>query len=314
LGPEFSARLRGAVSYILVPFGDAGTYLISTMRIGSSRSGGATISSSEAAKLLHENQELRRRAHAAEAELAKRIRREMAVDHLYGYMPYSHCRLIPARIVGSDALPYGRTRALNVGSTQGAERGGYVTTRWLSTDRSKALPEDLMTIAELPEELAATSAAVLVGQVVHTSAYTARCLLVTDRNFRINARIRRIIDESKPRTVTRTDGDAQEIELTEENNVPIDVTAAGDGRGGLLVSDVYAYDNVREGDWLVTVADDPLLPSEVHIGTVSEIRPSPERRGLFVSLRIVPAVDLDELRNVYIVLPIGLTARAQGAE
>jgi cell shape-determining protein MreC len=313
-GPDFSARLRGAVSHALVPFGDAGTYLTTALKVGTGRASQPSISPTEMARVLEENQELRRRFHAVEGELARYIRRDAALDWLYGYVPYSQWKLIPARIVGSDALPYGQTRVVNAGESQGARRGARVTTRWISTDRSKALPESLMTIAELPDQLAEICGAVLVGQVTHTSAYTARCVLITDRNFRINGRIRRIIDKGKPRTITRTDGDAQEVELTEENNVPIDVTAVGDGRGGLTVSDVYAYDNVRKGDWLVTAGDESFVPTEIQIGTVTEVRAAPERKGLFVSLRIAPAVDLDALRDVYIVLPIGMAGERRNSE
>lgn len=308
LGPEFSGHLRGAANYVLTPFGDAGMYLTTSLKKRASRIGRPAVSPDEAARLAEANEQLRRRINAVEEELVRYLRRDMTLDRLYGPIPYAQWQLIPARVVGGDALPYGKTRVVNAGSSRGVAAGAQVTTRVLSTDRSKALPEGMAAVSQLPAELANISPAALVGRIARTSAHTARCRLITDRNFRINARIRRVIDRDNPRTITVRSGDAMEATLTELNNMPIDVAAVGDGRGGMIVSDVYAYDNVREGDWLVTAGGDAFLPAEIQIGKVAAVEHDPERRGLFVSLTIVPSADLEVVRDVYIVLPVALAA------
>jgi len=212
---------------------------------------------------------------------------------LYGAIPYAQWELIPAVVVGRESLPYGRTRLLNAGLSQGAAVGAGVTTRRLLTDRSKRLPRNVATI----------SATALVGRVIDAGRFTARLQTVTDPGFEVAAKIRRVIDPANPRKITVTAGGAGEQVLTPANNVRIPVQARGDGRGKMLVRDVNAYHNIRPGDLLVAAGDDAFLPVQARIGKVVEVIDDPRRRGLFVSLRVAPSADLAALREVYIVVP-----------
>ena len=57
------------------------------------------------------------------------------------------------------------------------------------------------------------------------------------------------------------------------------------------------------------------MPAEVHIGTVAEVTDDPHRQGLFVNLKVRPAADLEAVRHVYIVVPVGaLSDQAGGGD
>jgi len=305
MGPRASGPLREAAQYILTPFGDAGMHVAVSFNSRLDELGRRSISQDEVTQLIEENERLQRKASALAVEIRRMLQQRKSEDHLYGPVPYAQWRLVPARVVAVDALPYQPALTVNAGNNQGVGRGALVTKRRLITDRSKSLPELLPAIAELPVPLGETSGAVLVGRIVGTGAHTATLRLVIDNGFRIGARIRRVIDPVSPRTITLTTGEAKETLLTDQNNAPIDVVAAGDGRGRLIVKDVYAYDNVRVGDVLVTSGGEGLLPAEIHIGTVDEVSDDPERKGLFVHLVVSPAADTMTLRDVYIVVPVG---------
>ena len=93
--------------------------------------------------------------------------------------------------------------------------------------------------------------------------------------------------------------------LSHENNAPVDAAATGDGADGMVITGVDAFVNIQPGDVVVASGGDGLLPAEVRIGEVSDVEDDPERKGLFVNLKVRPAADLATLRDVYIVVPAG---------
>lgn len=301
LGPGPSARLRGWLQVFLVPLGDPGMYLATAFKSHAGKPGMRPISPAEAERLHDENQRLRARIEGLAQELLRakqQVADVQAIRALYRPVRDLPCELIPARVVGGDSLPYGQTRQVNVGRRDGAEVGARVTTRDLVTDRSKALPEGLPAISAL-RRLNTVTGCALVGRLVETGRYTARLQLVTDRGFETAARIRRVIDEDHPRRIKTAE--ASET-LTAANNRLIDVTARGDGAGGLVVDDVSADHAIRPGDWLVTRDDDAALPVQILIGKVAEVADHPDRPHWLVRLRIQPAANLPALRGVYLVL------------
>jgi cell shape-determining protein MreC len=305
LGRGVSHRVRSAVAVVLTPFGDAGMYLATSFDRDVEGLARRSVSAGEATRLADDNERLRRKLDSLSNELADLIARDAAMDRLYGPIPYAQWRLIPATVVAADALPYGRMRTLNAGSALGVAAGSLVTTRSLITDRSKAMPEGFAAVSPLPESLDGVSEAVLVGRISRTGAHTAGLRLVSDRDFAVGARIRRVLDPARPRKFTRTGPDARETDLTEQNNAPVDAAAAGDGAGGMTIAGVYAMENVQPGDVVVTSGSDGLLPAEVRIGKVVEVTDDPERKGLFVNLKVRPESDAATLREVYIVVPGG---------
>jgi cell shape-determining protein MreC len=288
-GRGCSSRLRNAVQPFLTPFGDAGMYLAVALR-GGSRSEG--LSPREARQLREENQHLLDEANyfRRQWEEARRdLDNVLKLSASFGPAIGTACEIIPARVVAEDSLPYGQTRAVNVGARHGAMSGSAV----ILTDRSKALPAGL----------AVVTTAALVGRLVDAGAFAARMQLVTDRDFKVSARIRRLVDPNRPREITiiREGSAAREV-LTERNSVPLDVQAVGDGADGLVVSHVPEIDNVLPGDLLVT-AGEGLLPVEMRIGRVREVQRDPQHPH-HVTLKVDPEADLSSLREVYIVLPI----------
>jgi len=295
LGPGFSGRLRSAVGSVLAPLGDGGMYLATSVESRGETIGQRGLSPQEARRLADTNDRLRRSLATLEAENARLIGERGELSRLYGAIPYGQWELVPARVVAADSLPYGRSRLINAGRSRGAAADEAVTTRSLLTDRSKALPPNL----------AAITGSALAGRIVEAGAFTARLQLVIDRGFRTRARVHRAVDG---RRITVMEGGlATEQPLSGDRNRAIPVEARGDGTA-LLVEDVNAYHAIAPGDWLMTPGDDAFLPAQVPIGRVIEVIDDPKRRGLFVSLRVEPAADLDILREVYLVVPATTSA------
>jgi len=287
LGPKFSAHLRVIPQYALGPLGDGGMYLATGLkaRLGNSPK---PLTAPEVDEIIRKNEELLGRTIAAERKLAEYLRHEKTRRNICGRVLDFPCDLIPARVVAADAMPYGRTRLITGAS---GRAGMKVTTRRLLTDRSKALPERLATI----------HGTALVGRLMETGEFSARLQLITDAGFQIRARILRIINRQNRRRVT-TAGRIQP--LTGGINRLIEVLARGDGKGGMIVTGVQADENVRPGDWLVTRNDDALLPAQIRIGKVVEVAENAKDPHI-VNLRIAPHENLDALREVYVVVPLG---------
>ncbi len=300
MGSSFSARLRGVASTVMAPFGDGGMYLATKIESHRKKLGQRAISPTQARRLQLANEELRGQLNVAESQLQQFIRRAREADSLFGRVPYGQWRSIDALIVGRDALSYGKMRSVNAGKMRGVAGGVPVTTRKLLTDRSKALPQGL----------AVVSASAVVGRIVTAGEYTATLQLLTDKDFSLSAKIRRIIDPSNPRTITSSGETTIARPITAADGL-IDVHASGDGVSSMIIADVSEYDSVRVGDWLET-SDDGNLPAGIRVGTVSEVTEDPQRVGLFVRLKIAPFADLETLREVYIVIPAAARPIGEG--
>jgi len=303
LGPGVAGRLRGLAEVVLVPLGDPGMGVTAAFnsRWGGVRiNGGEVVSPERIRNLIRQNQVLRSQLEALDAKYRALEQQRRELDELYDRWSGFECALIPARVVADEPLPFGSSRILNKGARSGVHPGAAVTTRRLLTDRSKALPPGLAVV---------TSTA-LVGRIVTSGAFTSRVQLVTDRGFRMHARVRRIVDEAHPRKVMRKDRTSL-VTLTEQLAAAelIDVELRGDGAGGLIAEDVDEGHKIRPGDWLVTVREDPLLQIQIRIGTIRDVQLEPSNPH-FVTLRGEPFMDLDALRSVYIVVPLADRAAA----
>jgi len=294
-GRGLASWLRNGVQPFLTPFGDAGMYLSAALR---RKTASGELSPLEARRLRQENQRLLSAANywrRESEECRKDLRNVLNLRQRFGPDSIDY-EIIPARVVAEDSLPYGQTRELNVGTRHGAQVGSAV----VLTDRSKALPEDLPVVT--------TEA--LVGKLVDTGAFLSRMRLVTDREFKVSARIRRLVDPNRPReiTVIKDNSAAREV-LTDRNSTPLDVQAVGDGAEGLVIPHVKEIDNVLPGDLLVT-AGGGLLPVEMRIGRVTEVqRDTQYPHNVIVKVR--PDADLSVLREVYVVLPPQVPGKGQ---
>lgn len=298
LGPGAGQALRGPVMTVEGWLGDGGMYLVTATKAKVHEWSAEPIAPDEARRLKARNEALQAQVCALSAQWADHLEQIRKIQQLrslaFGPTDDLPCELIPARVVAGDSQAYGQTRVL---SARGARPGLPVTTRELLTDRSKALAPNGLSAIHLPPDLAKVSSAVLVGRVLESTAFSARLQLVTDRGFaRFQARIQRRIAPDHPDPTRRA--------LSNDNIALIGVEAGGDGKGGLTVSGVKESDRVRVGDWLVTRSDEALLPAQVAIGEVTEVKGDPRQPG-FVNLRVRPLADLEALREVYVVVPRG---------
>lgn len=279
------------VHWAYAPLGDAGMYLATSTN--------AALTSEEdippetAEQIKARNVQLRRQLATMEGELARARRyfhggRDI-FSGLFGPQADVPVRLIPARIVTADALPYGQTRLVNAGSGQGAADGLYATTRTLLTDRSKRLPSNL----------AVLSGQALAGRLTETAAFTARLQLVTDTGFGTRAQVRRVIDPGAPRQVQVG---SRMVRLDRTANAPIEVYATGNGAGEIVVTQVSRQHNILPGDILQTHPAAAELPVAVTIGTVSDVVDDVDHPGRVI-LTVRPAINPPALREVFIVVP-----------
>jgi len=294
LGPAGSGRLRGMTHWAFAHFGDAGMYL--TSRVKGISLDAKPLTETEAKNLTRENSALKRRLDSLEDKILQQNRiltgvsRGSVFSKLFAPNSDTPVKLISARVVAADSLPYGYGRLLNSGSRSGAKDAMFVTTRALWTDRMKKLPQNFAILSD----------SALVGRVMETKAFTARMCMVNDRAFKIVANIHRRINRKNPRKI-QFRGRMQQT-LTADNNLLIPVLARGDGTTGLIVRDVPQLENVLPGDVLQTKSNDVMLPAVIEIGVVARVTPSPKHSGM-VDLYVKPAADLPSLREVYIVVP-----------
>jgi cell shape-determining protein MreC len=289
LGSGAAQRLRGISQPVLSPLGNVGMYLTTALRHNIS-------GSKEPAKSREELERDNRGMSGAMAywkdqaeQKDRQLMELMKFQDTYGPLKDFPCDLIPARVVGEGALPYDQTVRLNAGSSRRVDTGSLV----LLTNRSKAMPDGLAIV---------TSSA-LVGRVSAAGAFTAQLQLITDPQFKIAARVHRVVDRDKPREIRVISQGAASLQtLTEKNNPPIDHQASGDGKGGMVITDVWRYDTVMPGD-LVVCNDNRLLPAPVRIGRVKEVKADPLHPDR-ATVTVIPDADLRDLREVFVVLPL----------
>ncbi len=293
LGPEVGGRLRSLVHWAFVPAGDlSGTMYLATS-IERQTVPVERLSADQSRRLQAENAELHRRINTLEDEVctARRVFRngKRVFSQLFGPSDDTPVRLISARVVAGDSLPYGWTRLVNVGQKLGSRKGMWVTNRRLVTNRSKRLPENL----------AVLSGTALAGRICETGAFTARLQLVTDKGFAIRAQVKRIINPRNPR---RVQIGARMVRLRQYRNPPVEVFTRGDGTQWLIAGEVNKVHNIQPGDILQTRPEIGSLPVAVDIGKVVKVSDDSKHPGRS-TLWIKPAVNLPALREVFIVIP-----------
>ena len=120
--------------------------------------------------------------------------------------------------------------------------------------------------------LAVIDSSGLFGQVVETSAFASRVLLITDRRHAVPVRVLR--------------NDVRAI-------------AVGDGEGSLLLKDVAITLDIREGDRLVSSGLGGRFPSGYPVGVVESVGRDPAEP--FADILVRPSAALDRARQVLVV-------------
>jgi rod shape-determining protein MreC len=114
----------------------------------------------------------------------------------------------------------------------------------------------------------------VVGRVHTVAGRSADVLLLTDRNSSIAVRV----DRSRARANVRGQG----------------------GPGPARLDYALRSDDLLEGDALVTAGTDGVFPRGLPVGKVTRIRRSGQ--GLYQGAEVVPAVDVDRLEEVLVLL------------
>ncbi|MHC4093845.1 MAG: rod shape-determining protein MreC, partial [Planctomycetota bacterium] len=185
--------------------------------------------------------------------------------------------LIPARVVADDLLAWRESGLIDAGTLRGVRRGAAVTSRSPTLDVGS---RDGVT-----DGMAILAAEVLVGWVEHVGTHTTRVKLLSDPASRMTVTIGR---------------------LEQGRYVPASAAfwLEGAGSGLMKIIEVdHRYvegdsPELRIGDRVTTLADDPELPASMTIGTVTEIRPNPDNALLYTAT--VESTAPERLRRVYV--------------
>jgi len=188
-------------------------------------------------------------------------------------------RLIPARVVAADALPWRESRLISSGLLSGVQEAAGVTSNYFNC----YLPQS----EGVRGGLSVVASEVLVGFVDQVSTHAARVRLITDRSTKM------------PVVIARPDG---------ERLVPLEAQfwLVGTGGKALEVRDVdHRYiksQGIEVGDMVLTVPHDARLPVSLTVGTVTKIQPDSDNRLLYV-LDVEPPLEFDDLRRVFVIDP-----------
>ena len=188
-------------------------------------------------------------------------------------------RLIPARVISQDLLPWRSSRLLNAGSVQGVQDGAAVTSHEFTLDRG----ED----AELRNGLAILLGEVFVGTIEQTGTHTSRVKLLSDVSVQRKVRIGRSM--------------GGRFVLVDRY-----FWLTGRGSGRMEIRDVERKDVetgiVQVGDTVLSDPQSDVLPAAMTIGKIAAA--STDRDNpLFAILTIASAVPEETLRRVYIYDP-----------
>ncbi len=188
-------------------------------------------------------------------------------------------RLIPARAVAADALPWRQSRLLTAGTLSGVRSDAAVTSDYFSItpDAPDALRDGMSVLA----------GEVLVGFIEQVGTHTARVRLLTDRQSSLEVMIARLEDD---------------------RYLPLDARfrLVGTGKRMLEIPDIdhrYIEEGaIREGDVVLSLATDPRLPAALTVGVVKAIQQDRDN-SLLYRLEVEPPLAPDAIRHVFVVDP-----------
>lgn len=268
---------------VIVPFQDAATVAVDAVSsLGEVRPSAVPNEAHEALKrekaaAEHQAAALAARVEELEGEVA--VLTSTRLWSVAGQRLGASGRLIPARVVSRDILPWRSSRLLNAGSVQGVQDGAAVTSHVFTVDRG----ED----AELRSGLAILLGETFIGVIQQTGTHTSRMKLLSDVSVQMKVRIGR---------------------WTGERFVLVDryFWMSGRGSGRMEIRDVERKDVetgiVQVGDTILSDPQSDVLPAAMTIGKVTAA--SADRDNpLFAVLTITAAVPEESLRRVYIYDP-----------
>ncbi|MCH8149953.1 MAG: hypothetical protein IH987_18565 [Planctomycetes bacterium] len=189
-------------------------------------------------------------------------------------------RLMPAKVVGEDVLPWRSSRWVNAGSLQGVRAGAAVTTNHIEIVGHDANAHQSGLAVLLGETLVG-----IVGPQVGT--HTSRVILLSDVSVERKVRIGHVTPE--------------QLQI-------VDGYFWLKGRGGthMEVSNVdrrlVREGGIKIGDFVLSDPTDPMLPAAMVIGKVKSIRDD-RANPLLNILTIESSVNQKTLRRVFVYSP-----------
>lgn len=268
---------------VIVPFQDAATVAVDALSsLGDVRP--STVPSEaydaltrEKAAVEHQAAALAARVEELEGEVA--VLTSTRLWSVAGQRLGASGRLIPAKVISQDLLPWRSSRLLNAGSVQGVQDGAAVTSHVFTVDRGEE--------AELRSGLAILLGEVFVGTIEQTGTHTSRVKLLSDVSVQRKVRIGR---------------------WTGDRFLLVDryFWMSGRGSGRMEIRDVERKDVekgvIQVGDTVLSDPQSDVLPAAMTIGKITAA--SADRDNpLFAVLAITAAVLEESLRRVYIYDP-----------
>jgi cell shape-determining protein MreC len=190
-------------------------------------------------------------------------------------------RLIPARVIAQDLLPWRDSRLLMAGAVHGLQRGHAVTSAELRIEQGDA--------QGLRPGLAVLLSETLVGWVDQVGSHVSRVQLVSDVGVERKVRVGRFIDSA--------------FEASDRY-----YWLMGRGRGVMQLRDVERADvesgRVQIGDTVLSDENSDDLPATLVMGTITRIEPDHSNPLLAVATA-APALDHASLRKLYVFDPHG---------
>jgi rod shape-determining protein MreC len=139
------------------------------------------------------------------------------------------------------------------------------------SEQSRSIYIDKGTDSGVQKDMAVITADGVVGKVLRAFGSTSQVLLVSDYSSGVGA----IVDKSRSQGVVR-----------------------GTPAGEVILANVMTGELVEPGELVVTSGGDQIFPKGLPVGTVMKVSPGAD---LFLSIRIKPTVNLNQLEEVLVI-------------
>ncbi len=265
---------------VVVPFQDGATVATDSIaRVITTDNGAVSRGKYEAlqrqkAALEHRVAALATRA----AELKKEVDLLTATRlwNVDGHRLGARGRLIPARVITEDLLPWRSSRLINVGTLQGVRRGSAVTSRVFTIDERDA--------GGLRGGLAVVLGEAFIGIIEQDGTHTSRVKLLSDVTVQMKVRVGRFTD----------DGFVSDDKY---------FWLSGRGNGVMQIRDAQRRDVdtglIQIGDTVLSDPASDMLPAAMTIGKITEIEPDRDNPLLSI-VTVNSVVDERSLRRIYV--------------
>ncbi|GMV98834.1 MAG: hypothetical protein AMXMBFR83_31820 [Phycisphaerae bacterium] len=281
---EFLGPARGVTGLFALlqgPVSEA-THRVSDLEIGRS-----AITAEEHAALLAELQARRNLSRSLTVRVADLEEQVRELTRLRSEVDFpAEARLIPADVIGKDALAARGSLLLSAGRSSRAKPGDWVTSRKFLDAGSKA---------GVRTDAGVIGHETLIGWVEATEAYTSRVVLLSDHLARRPVRVHIVRDEQgQPRRVVSQGGQ------------PLNFSLEGAGGGLMKIQDVNAryveQGFVRVGDLVMSSPQEPRLPVSLVIGEITALEKvaDPKKKPLYYTAIVRHYYDPGTIHRVFI--------------